>query len=405
MQQSLSRHRGVVAADLVISLFIILFIASFAVCGVVDELETNARVKCASNLRQIGQAILMYANENKQQYPRTIYKPADPPTWGSGPEAPSQADPFAKDTPLAHNDVTAALFLLLRTQDITSGAFVCPSTNVDPWDFGGGVNTAQNWVNWPKSILAKHLSYSYQNPYPSTAAVRAGFRLHSSLPADFAVLADINPGTPELTTLTVDSPPEQIRLGNSPNHNQDGQNVLFGDGHVDFMNNPFCGRQRDNIYTSNTKTADGKIAVIDSPADGNDSVLLPTADGQKYDRQAAVRHMGSTPARLFNGANGGIAPLIVFQLMNREFSAEKMNLHFVNFTTVDVTYSKTPGEIIAATCTPVPNDRLRLTIMEGGTAHVVYFTIAYTTNAADPQRQIDHLVQESDGTIFDSVKK
>jgi len=38
--------------------------------------ESASREKCGNNLRQIGQAILLYANENKGKYPRTFYKPA-----------------------------------------------------------------------------------------------------------------------------------------------------------------------------------------------------------------------------------------------------------------------------------------------------------------------------------------
>src|SRR5580704_16279096 len=35
--------------------------------------ETSNRVKCGSNLRQIGQAIIMYSNENGGAYPRTKF--------------------------------------------------------------------------------------------------------------------------------------------------------------------------------------------------------------------------------------------------------------------------------------------------------------------------------------------
>jgi len=52
--------------------------------------ETANRVKCASNERQIGQAILLYANENKGKYP---------PDLGT----------------------------LVKTEDITAAVFVCPS--------------------------------------------------------------------------------------------------------------------------------------------------------------------------------------------------------------------------------------------------------------------------------------
>ncbi|MBC8106120.1 MAG: hypothetical protein H7Z14_05985 [Anaerolineae bacterium] len=64
------------------------------------------------------------------------------------------------------NDVTAALQLLLRTQDITPEVFSCPTTQPTKWDFGGGANTALNWANWNSTEgNTRSLSYKYQNPY------------------------------------------------------------------------------------------------------------------------------------------------------------------------------------------------------------------------------------------------
>jgi hypothetical protein len=60
--------------------------------------------------------------------------------------------------------------------------------------------------------------------------------------------------------------------------------VLYGDGHVEFQNNPLCGAQRDNIYTygdSGTDPATGAIrssggtGILGSPVSTYDSVLLP----------------------------------------------------------------------------------------------------------------------------------
>src|SRR4051794_40268280 len=65
---------------------------------------------CASNLRQIGQAMQMYANENRGALPRTVYVPGAAPTFGTGGAA---ANAFAPGGP-APNDVTAAAFLLMR---------------------------------------------------------------------------------------------------------------------------------------------------------------------------------------------------------------------------------------------------------------------------------------------------
>jgi prepilin-type processing-associated H-X9-DG protein len=66
-----------------------------------------------------------------------------------------------------------------------------------------------------------------------------------------------------------------MKKANSSNHEKDGQNVLYGDGHVAWQKTPFCGIQNDNIYTAKNGLAP---KVEASPADANDSVLLPTDD-------------------------------------------------------------------------------------------------------------------------------
>jgi prepilin-type processing-associated H-X9-DG protein len=63
-----------------------------------------------------------------------------------------------------------------------------------------------------------------------------------------------------------------MQFANSNNHDKDGQNILYGDGHVSWETNPFVGVNRENIYT----TGDHRIAA--SPVDVSDSVLLPTDD-------------------------------------------------------------------------------------------------------------------------------
>ncbi len=104
--------------------------------------------------------------------------------------------------------------------------------------------------------MKKNLSYSYENPFPGTVAINGGWKFNNTLPADYAVASDINPGTPRfqngttnVTNVATNAASSLMRLANSANHDQDGQNVLFGDGHVEFTNNPFCGTQRDNIFT------------------------------------------------------------------------------------------------------------------------------------------------------------
>lgn len=313
--------------------------------------ERDHRINCAKNLKQIGMAIMLYANENKGAFPRTRFdvekadKVASFTNWKS-------SEPFGAGGPEG-NDVSAALFLLLRTQDITSGVFICPSTHDLPIAFGkadgGGAGgqaadakgevdpvaaaeapkappaapakpaakpagkpvaeSAQQISNFPSP---QNLSYSYANPYPSSQARSMGFKMNFTLSSDFAVVSDRNPGGKAVTTIKPEQMPppsggrsgnappsgqpwkfdETMKAANSPNHAGFGQNVLYGDGHVEFQPTPFCGSPRpvsgtprDNIFTRHMDPVPGVTGnqstntdpTVGPAMDQYDSVMLPVA--------------------------------------------------------------------------------------------------------------------------------
>src|SRR5207302_9470285 len=141
-------------------------------------------VKCVSNLRQIGLAMLMYSNaERNGGLPRTYYDPntADKPNFFTGYDS---ADSFGKKSTVKPNDVTAAFFLTLKTQDITPEVFVCPTSH-DKRGFVGTAKGVQDVSNFPEG---NHLSYSMTNPYASPDAIAAGFKWNNTLSSDFAVV-------------------------------------------------------------------------------------------------------------------------------------------------------------------------------------------------------------------------
>jgi type II secretory pathway pseudopilin PulG len=289
---------GFTLIDLLMVVLIVCMLSGmvFSAGGLMRARETSNRVRCASNLRQIGQACLMYANENKGNYPRTMYNPGEALAQYSGVDS---KDPFAKEGAPKANDVTAPLFLLIRTQDITPLVFVCPSTDAAPAKWEGG-KSAQDFSNFKSE---ENLSYSYANAYPDAKAVNAGYRMNATVWAEFVIAADMNPGTfGESDVTTAKGPKDEksnqdgMRKANSMNHRGGGQNVLSNDGHVEFQQNPFCGVKSDNIYTvsgsdDGSKTTSDKIAA--SPAWQRDSVLLPAATANPHKKTADEENLAA----------------------------------------------------------------------------------------------------------------
>ena len=227
------RRGGFAFLDLLLTLGLLALVAATTMPAMVSAWEAANRVKCGTNLRRIGQTMRQYAIDDVRggAYPRTLYdatagdKPQFATPYGDdakpGPKV--DADPFATAelakrkpeleslvpfTPAA-NDVTAAMWHLLRVSDLTTAIFNCPSTLHKPVVFAPGKGKTA-YTNWPgKAALRDGLSYSFQQMYPNAAAVGRGFKWTDSLPSAFAVAADMNPGGDGLLALTANSTPEQ----------------------------------------------------------------------------------------------------------------------------------------------------------------------------------------------------
>ncbi len=269
------------------------------------------KYKCSNNLRQVGLAISMYAQEHRD-LPRTMF------TWNNA--GPLNAfscymgdDPFIGNQPSSNQvvgsnnqrplnmDVTAAIYLLLRQNYLkTSAVLVCPETDDTPDTYMDEGSPAKR----SNFSSRENLSYSIALPYnrwdqgPNPPDDRQwGYYYGVEMKPDLPLMSDINPGTsgdaPGVSGLTLSSSEREVRQGNSPNHRKEGQNVLYFDGRVEWAKTPFCGLRQDNIFTRQANVNDASNPALQPPADqasdaaepwgpwpprgAHDSLMLPTA--------------------------------------------------------------------------------------------------------------------------------
>lgn len=265
--QFVTRDRSPSAFSLV-ELLIVIGIIAVLMGFILASLEVVRHrgyiAKCAANLHTIGQALAMYANENHGHYPRTVWLPGAPLTNGTGAAA---ADPFSAPGAPAPNDVSAAAFWLLRSQRLPAAVFICPYNDVT--NFAADEANPQLRSNFTDYKV--NLSYSFADPYPDAALAQRGYtwgvRAHAA--AEFAIAADLNSGASH-AGLGPQSPSRAMAEANSRNHEGDGQNVLYADGHVQWQQTVFAGVNGDDIYASKAATLTGP------PGEPDDSLLLPT---------------------------------------------------------------------------------------------------------------------------------
>jgi len=302
------RSRGFTLVELLVVIGIIALLISILLPSLNRAREQANRAKCANNLRQIALAAIMYAGNEVRtgSFPRTYFNTGSTTLKADTTGYASDAS-FGPQSQVGENNVTASFFLILKTQEITPEVFICPSTQGERGFGPGSTKGIQDVSNWLE--IPKNLSYSYACPFATasgaTSAIGGGWKFNNSLGSDYPIAADMNPGktggppanTNNVTTPGYDSGKKAMQQGNSNNHSNEGQNVVYADAHVEFQQTPFAGAPRigsggtaipfrDNIYTSGigstTNGSGGTLSASSPPSDPQDMLMLPSDDATGF---------------------------------------------------------------------------------------------------------------------------
>ena len=286
------KKKGFTLIELLVVIAIIAMLMAILMPALGRVRRLAQRLICGTNLKGLGTATMVYANDNRDEYPIAGGKGANSVASFGG-----QDDYWDKPEYdwSGADDVTisASLYLLVRDADVSPKQFVCQSSDqkeftgseaddyngqrpdlTQLWDFGysSSPGTETTVSEFPQKCVsyAYHLQHAYNND------PKYNFPLSSTSQAGMAVMADKNPWLDP--ALSASSAPAQdnfmnmvdrlnlnadpgsgkwgdidtwkVQIANSAAHMREGQNILFNDGSVRFERRPDVGVQNDNIYTA-----------------------------------------------------------------------------------------------------------------------------------------------------------
>ncbi|MHC4112825.1 MAG: prepilin-type N-terminal cleavage/methylation domain-containing protein [Planctomycetota bacterium] len=254
------KRKGFTLVELLVVIAIIALLMGILMPALARVRQIAFRMVCGARLSGIGRAMLIYAHDYDNDFPRAGYANTiwgSPVNWSAGTRSTAYMASLPSNPGMA--TVSSSLYLLVKFAEVTPKSYVCKGESTrkafKASDYITNMEDEEAWDFGPTPI--SHCSYSYHMPYN-----RRFLSVASSEPG-MAVAADRNPWLDDDTDTSgfvwndhSKTPgPEIIKKyqkGNAGTHQREGQNVLFMDNHVYFENQSFCGIDEDNIYTYNS---------------------------------------------------------------------------------------------------------------------------------------------------------
>ncbi len=229
---------------------VFIVVGSAIISGVNYMHYVNMKNNCQAQLSKIYSGLTNYSADFDGKMP-AVSMSSGTPWWKVG----YQGD--------GNESNTRHLWLLPKYGYINPSNFVCPGSNV-------------------KKVKIDPESIKKLSDFPSRNHITYSFKLICDEPVSLenigskVIMADLNPlfkDLPNDYTAKINIKlNKELLNNNSPNHKLEGQNVLFGDGSVQYIKKRKIGVKQDDIFTlQNTEIYEGN----EVPQCSNDYFLAP----------------------------------------------------------------------------------------------------------------------------------
>ncbi|MBN1805776.1 MAG: hypothetical protein JW837_11030 [Sedimentisphaerales bacterium] len=206
----------------------VLFVAGVLIPTLSNARQKSQQQRCQAQMGNVYLGLSHYISDHDGQGPAVV-SVAGAPWWKLG------------DQGKENHSNTRNVFLLPKGGYVELDDFVCPGCKMEkPVEI-----TPTQMARYKDFPNRRYITYSFQ--------INCGETVNGKLLCRKVIMADTNPlfeNLPEDFSKQFRLQLDRTMLAlNSSNHNRRGQNVLFGDGHVKFLNKRFIDISEDDIYT------------------------------------------------------------------------------------------------------------------------------------------------------------